>query len=55
MWLSKSELIRKMQMIGYYYDEINSYDEWIVFNFIGGHIDFDNWNEVYDWYMEVSD
>ena len=27
MWLSKSELIRKMQMIGYYYDEINSYDE----------------------------
>ena len=55
MWMSKSELIQKMAMIGYYYDDINSYDEWIVFNHFGGHIDFNDWQSVLDWYLEVWD
>ena len=56
MWMSKEELIERMRLLGYYYDEINSYDEWIIF-----HVDFcekgefDSWQEVFDWYLGVCD
>ena len=53
--LTKSEMIAKMRFFGYHYDEINSYDEWIVFTFEGGKIEFDCWFDVNEWLNEVSD
>lgn len=52
---TKGQLITMMKTIGYHYDDINSYDEWIIFNFETGKIEFDSWYDVYEWLNEVCD
>ena len=53
--ISHGQIIDMIRTIGYYYDEINSYDEWIVFNYDCGHLEFDSWQDVWEWLSEAWD
>lgn len=46
---SKRQLIKMMEFHGYYYDEIDSHDTWLVFNHELGHISFNSWADVDKW------
>lgn len=43
------KLITAMETIGYHYDDIDSYDDWIVFNSEYGRLEFSSWDDVYEW------
>ena len=48
--MNKDKLIRAMAAADYFYDDINSYDEWLCFN--GPYcttMDFDSWEAVELW------
>lgn len=47
---TKDKMIRAMEAAGYWYDDIDSYDDgYVVFRGEHGSITFDNLNEVADW------
>ena len=51
---TKDKMIRAMEAAGYYYDDINSYDDgYVVFRGDYGSMSFDNLNEVADWLDNV--
>lgn len=43
------DLERGMKMAGYVFDEIDSHDDWIVFDSVDSRVAFNSWDEVYDW------
>lgn len=49
--MRKSTLITAMETIGYHYDDIDSYEDWIVFNSseYGTRLEFSSWEDVYEW------
>jgi len=47
--MTKEEIIQAMAIRGYYYDGIDSYDEWVCFNYELGRISFSSWKEVEEW------
>lgn len=51
MRIIKNNLIAAMETIGYYYDDIDSYEDWIVFNNSEycTRLEFSSWKEVYEW------
>lgn len=52
--MNKEKIIAAMEMAGYYYDDIDSYDDWLVFNAdFGSRLDFSSWDNVLDWLENV--
>ena len=47
--MSKQEIIKAMEIRGYYFDEFSSYDDIAVFNYMGGRIYFHSWEDVGEW------
>ena len=49
--MRKSTLITAMETIGYHYDDIDSYEDWIVFNNSEycTRLEFSSWDDVYEW------
>lgn len=47
--MSKQEIIKAMEIRGYYYDEFSSYDGLAVFSYNTGRIYFHSWEDVADW------
>lgn len=49
--MRKSTLITAMETIGYHYDDIDSYEDWIVFHSseYGTRLEFSSWEDVYEW------
>ena len=47
--MTKEEIIQAMAIRGYYYDGIDSYDEWVCFNYELGRISFSSWEDVEEW------
>jgi len=47
--MEKFEIIQAMENHGYWYDNIDSYDGWLVFRHELGSLSFESWNEVEEW------
>ena len=49
----KKKLIKAMEVLGFYYDYIDSYDGYIKFQTSGASLVFKNWNEVEEYLQEL--
>lgn len=47
--MNQDALVDQMAKMGYYYDALSSYDDWLVFTWYGGWLDFDSWEAVASW------
>lgn len=50
---TEEEMILEMSKHGYWYDEISSYASWRVFDYAGGRLSFDSWEDVNDYLNNV--
>lgn len=47
--MEKFEIIQTMENHGYWYDNIDSYENWIIFRHELGSLCFESWSEVEEW------
>lgn len=51
--MSKKSIIKKMEQMDYYYDDLDSHNHWVIFYHSFGRITFDSWKEVERWIKEI--